>query len=119
MPADEPCIQDHRKVVFEELEFSMQMSEAEQRRRLSPDLPSIKDYMACRLGSGAVNICEIFNECVETVAFLSCLSFAGSVKRYTDKVDYRYSLGMNINSSLLTDPNVRRLRELANMIIWV
>lgn len=53
---------DHRKILFREFEFFMETSEAEQRARLSPELPSTEAYMKTRMGTSAVNVTTFFNE---------------------------------------------------------
>ncbi|KAJ0154480.1 hypothetical protein CTA2_12990 [Colletotrichum tanaceti] len=40
----------------------METSEVEQQRRLSPKLPSTEEYLATRMGTGAVNVCTFLNE---------------------------------------------------------
>ncbi|KAJ0358817.1 hypothetical protein COL154_008858, partial [Colletotrichum chrysophilum] len=45
-----------------ELEFFMKTSEVEQKRRLSPDLPSVEEYVETRMGTSTVNVTSFFNE---------------------------------------------------------
>ncbi|KAJ0273315.1 hypothetical protein COL940_009941 [Colletotrichum noveboracense] len=53
---------EHRELLFRELEFFMKTSEVEQKRRLSPDLPSVEEYVETRMGTSAVNVTSFFNE---------------------------------------------------------
>lgn len=53
---------EHRELLFRELEFFMKTSEVEQKRRLSPDLPSLEEYVETRMGTSAVNVTSFFNE---------------------------------------------------------
>jgi hypothetical protein len=53
---------DQRKLVYEEVRFFMEMSEHEQRLRLSGAIPSIEEFWHFRLGSSAVNVCVVMNE---------------------------------------------------------
>jgi hypothetical protein len=53
---------DQREMVYEEIRFFMEMSEHEQRLRLSGTIPSIDEYWHYRLGSSAVNVCVVMNE---------------------------------------------------------
>lgn len=40
-----------------ELDFFLQMTELEQETQLSGEMPSPKDYLRRRMGSGAVGVC--------------------------------------------------------------
>ncbi|TQN63795.1 (+)-eremophilene synthase [Colletotrichum shisoi] len=53
---------EHRELLFGEIEFFMETSEVEQRRRLSSELPTTEEYLATRMGTGAVNVCTILSE---------------------------------------------------------
>ncbi|KAF4629893.1 hypothetical protein G7Y89_g8253 [Cudoniella acicularis] len=48
---------DQRRNFMKEIIFFMEMSEIEQRRRLSPELPTIGEYWECRMGTSAVGVC--------------------------------------------------------------
>jgi len=50
----------HRKILLRELEFFMETSELEQKRRLSPELPTVEEYSACRMGTSAVTVTTFF-----------------------------------------------------------
>ncbi|KAK1634851.1 hypothetical protein BDP81DRAFT_451346 [Colletotrichum phormii] len=50
---------DHGQILFDEIEFFIETSETEQQRWLSPNLPSTGEYIATRMGTGAVNVCLI------------------------------------------------------------
>jgi hypothetical protein len=50
------------KMVYEEMRFFMDMSEREQRLRLSGTIPSIDEFWHYRLGSSAVTVCLALNE---------------------------------------------------------
>ncbi|KAJ4359463.1 uncharacterized protein N0V89_000017 [Didymosphaeria variabile] len=50
------------KMVYEEIRFFMEMSEREQRLRLSGAIPSVDDFWHYRLGSSAVTVCIALNE---------------------------------------------------------
>lgn len=56
---------EQRELLLKELEFFMETSEVEQRRRLSDDLPTMDEYITCRMGTSAVGVTSAFNECVE------------------------------------------------------
>ena len=53
---------EHREVLFKELDFFFQTSELEQRRRLSPNLPTLAEYINCRQGTSAVGVTCFFME---------------------------------------------------------
>jgi hypothetical protein len=53
---------DQRKMVYDEMMFFMNMSEQEQRLRLSGTIPSIDEFWRYRLGSSAVSVCLALNE---------------------------------------------------------
>ncbi|KAF5528452.1 Presilphiperfolan-8-beta-ol synthase [Colletotrichum aenigma] len=82
---------EHRELLFRELEFFMKTSEVEQKRRLSPDLPSIEEYVETRMGTSAVNATSFFNEYA-----------------------YRVSLPIKV----LTDPYMKVVWDKTNIIIW-
>ncbi|KAH6654009.1 isoprenoid synthase domain-containing protein [Truncatella angustata] len=81
----------HRKLLFSELEFFMKTSELEQRRRLRVDLPTLDEYVSCRMGTSACNVTTFFNE---------------------------FSIGVTIPAHILTSPSMRRLWDATNTIIW-
>ena len=43
--------------MVEEIKLYIDASEEEQRQRLSPELPSVKKYWQCRMGTSAVGAC--------------------------------------------------------------
>ncbi|RYP66135.1 hypothetical protein DL770_008853 [Monosporascus sp. CRB-9-2] len=47
---------EHREVLLKELDFFWQTPKLEQRRRLSPDLPTLDEYITCRMGTSAVGV---------------------------------------------------------------
>jgi len=53
---------EQRKMVYEEMRFFMDMSEHEQRLRLSGTIPSIDEFWRYRIGSSAVSVCLSLNE---------------------------------------------------------
>ena len=53
---------EQNKMVYEEMRFFMDMSEREQRLRLSGTIPSIDEFWHYRLGSSAVTVCLALNE---------------------------------------------------------
>jgi hypothetical protein len=53
---------EQRRMVYEEMRFFMEMSEHEQRLRLSGAIPSIDEFWRYRLGSSAVTVCIALNE---------------------------------------------------------
>ena len=55
-------ITDQRELLLKELEFFMETSELEQRRRLSEDLPTLDEYITCRMETSAVGVTSAFNE---------------------------------------------------------
>ncbi|KAL1594623.1 hypothetical protein SLS60_010384 [Paraconiothyrium brasiliense] len=65
-PIGEACKQvytlEQNKMVYEEMRFFMEMSEREQRLRLSGTIPSIDEFWHYRLGSSAVTVCLALNE---------------------------------------------------------
>ncbi|KAF4923082.1 Presilphiperfolan-8-beta-ol synthase [Colletotrichum viniferum] len=69
----------------------MKTSEVEQKRRLSPDLPSIEEYVETRMGTSAVNVTSFFNEYA-----------------------YRVSLPIKV----LTDTYMKVVWDKTNIIIW-
>ncbi|KAH8704346.1 isoprenoid synthase domain-containing protein [Phaeosphaeriaceae sp. PMI808] len=50
------------KMVYEEMRFFMDMSEREQRLRLSGAIPNVDEFWHYRLGSSAVTVCLALNE---------------------------------------------------------
>jgi len=57
------CTTGQRQMVYDEMEDFMQMSEQEQRLRLTNDrLPTLEEFWGYRLGSSAVFICLAVNE---------------------------------------------------------
>ncbi|KAF5516045.1 Presilphiperfolan-8-beta-ol synthase [Colletotrichum siamense] len=82
---------EHRELLFRELEFFTKTSEVEEKRRLSPDLPSVEEYVETRMGTSAVNVTSFFNE-------------------------YAYRVSLPIK--LLTDPYMKVVWDKTNIIIW-
>ncbi|KAF5513373.1 Presilphiperfolan-8-beta-ol synthase [Colletotrichum fructicola] len=82
---------ERRELLFRELEFFMKTSEVEQKRRLSPDLSSVEEYVETRMGTSAVNVTSFFNEYA-----------------------YRVSLPIKV----LTDPYMKVVWDKTNIIIW-
>ncbi|KAF4831147.1 Pristinol synthase [Colletotrichum tropicale] len=70
---------------------SCQAYGAEQKRRLSPDLPSLEEYVETRMGTSAVNVTSFFNEYA-----------------------YRVSLPIKV----LTDLYMKVVWDKTNIIIW-
>ena len=50
--------------VLDELLFFIRMCEQEQRVKISPDLPTVEDYMSRRMGPSAVGVCLAIMEYV-------------------------------------------------------
>ena len=82
---------EQNKMVYEEMRFFMDMSEREQRLRLSGTIPSIEEFWHYRLGSSAVSVCLAFIE-------FSCED-------------------MHLPSSFYKDEAVARILRCANTII--
>ncbi|KAF3804594.1 hypothetical protein GCG54_00012081 [Colletotrichum gloeosporioides] len=82
---------EHRELLFRELEFFMKTSKVEQKRRLSPDLPSLEEYVETRMGTSAVNVTSFFNE-------------------------YAYRVPLPIK--MLADPYMKVIWDKTNIIIW-
>ena len=55
---------EERREMLREIEFFIEMSEAEQRTRLSDYLPTVKEYQHLRMGTGAVGPCLALTEYV-------------------------------------------------------
>ena len=55
---------EERCEMLREIEFFIEMSEAEQRTRLSDHLPTVKEYQHHRMGTGAVGPCLALTEYV-------------------------------------------------------
>ena len=55
---------EERCDMLREIEFFIEMSEAEQITRLSDQLPTVKEYQHHRMGTGAVGACLALTECV-------------------------------------------------------
>jgi hypothetical protein len=53
---------EQRQRVYDTMQFFMNMSEHEQRLRLSGAIPSVEEFWRYRLGSSAVPVCLAFNE---------------------------------------------------------
>ncbi|KAF2733669.1 terpenoid synthase [Polyplosphaeria fusca] len=90
--AVESYTQDQRKLLLRELEFFMETSEIEQRKRLSDDLPTLDEYITCRMGTSAVGVTSAFNEYAQGLAPLP------------DRV--------------MRDPDMRTLWDETNIIVW-
>ncbi|KAG6353738.1 hypothetical protein INS49_005447 [Diaporthe citri] len=84
----EAYYQSHRGILLREFEFFMETSEAEQRIRLSPELPSTEEYMRARLGTSAVNVASFFNE---------------------------YAYGTSISVEVLNDPDMKVTNDLRSL----
>ncbi|KAK2595981.1 hypothetical protein N8I77_013493 [Diaporthe amygdali] len=82
---------NHREILLSEFQFFMDTSEAEQRIRLSSELPSTKEYTRTRMGTSAVNVTTFFNE---------------------------YAYGTSIPVNVLNDPDMKVLWDQTNIIIW-
>ncbi|KAK2758475.1 terpene synthase metal-binding domain protein [Colletotrichum kahawae] len=82
---------EHREMLLRELEFFMKTSEVEQKRRLSPDLPSLEEYVETRMGTSAVNVTSFFNE-------------------------YAYKVSLPIK--ILADPYMKAVWDKTNIIVW-
>ncbi|KAF4808338.1 Presilphiperfolan-8-beta-ol synthase [Colletotrichum siamense] len=90
-PPENKTFLEHRELLLRELEFFMKTSEVEQKHRLSPDLPSLEEYLETRMGTSAVNVTSFFNEYA-----------------------YRVSLPIKV----LTDPYMKVVWDKTNIIIW-
>ncbi|EXF74184.1 hypothetical protein CFIO01_07834 [Colletotrichum fioriniae PJ7] len=82
---------DHREILFDEIKFFIETSETEQQRRLSPDLPSTREYIATRMGTGAVNVCLFFID---------------------------YACGVSFPIEVLREVEMRTLWDQANILVW-
>jgi hypothetical protein len=80
------------RLVQKELEFFMETSETEQIRRLSKDLPTVDEYIACRMGTSAVGVTSAYNE------------FANGLDPLPTQV--------------MEDPAMRKLWDETNIIVW-
>ncbi|KAF2121055.1 isoprenoid synthase domain-containing protein [Lophiotrema nucula] len=83
---------DQRELLLKELEFFMETSEVEQRRRLSEDLPTLDEYITCRMGTSAVGVTSAFNEFASDLAPLP--------------------------THVMNDPEIRTLWDETNIIVW-
>ncbi|KAF2467746.1 terpenoid synthase [Lindgomyces ingoldianus] len=83
---------EQRELLFKELEFFMETSEVEQRRRLSEELPTLDEYITCRMGTSAVGVTSAFNEFAQGMAPLP--------------------------SHVINDADMRTLWDETNIIIW-
>jgi hypothetical protein len=85
-------VADQRVLIQKELEFFMETSETEQVRRLSEDLPSVDEYIACRMGTSAVGVTSAYNE---------------------------FAHGLDpLPSYVMEDPEMRKLWDETNIIFW-
>ncbi|KAF2180110.1 terpenoid synthase [Zopfia rhizophila CBS 207.26] len=83
---------EQRQLLLRELEFFMETSEVEQRRRLSEDLPTLDEYITCRMGTSAVGVTSAFNE---------------------------YAQGFSpLPAHVMDDPDMRTLWDETNIIVW-
>ncbi|KAI3550444.1 hypothetical protein CABS01_13506 [Colletotrichum abscissum] len=82
---------DHREILFDEIKFFIETSETEQQRRLGPELPSTREYIATRMGTGAVNVCLFFID---------------------------YACGVSVPIEVLREVEMRTLWDQANILVW-
>ncbi|KAG7038968.1 alcohol dehydrogenase [Colletotrichum scovillei] len=82
---------DHRELLFDEIKFFIETSETEQQRRLGPELPSTREYIATRMGTGAVNVCLFFID---------------------------YACGVSVPIEALREVEMRTLWDQANILVW-
>ncbi|KAK0379815.1 hypothetical protein CMEL01_11421 [Colletotrichum melonis] len=82
---------DHREILFDEIKFFIETSETEQQRRLGPELPSAREYIATRMGTGAVNVCLFFID---------------------------YACGVSVPIEVLREVEMRTLWDQANILVW-
>ncbi|ORX95690.1 isoprenoid synthase domain-containing protein, partial [Clohesyomyces aquaticus] len=83
---------EQRELLLKELEFFMETSEVEQRTRLSEDLPTMDQYITCRMGTSAVGVTSAFNEYSEGLAPLP--------------------------AHVINDPEMRIIWDETNIIVW-
>ena len=84
------------------------MTDLEQRCLMSGELPSIEEYQARRMGSGAVGVCLALTEYV-----LSC------EERDFELTLERYCFGMAISPSIMQSKEMKALWDDTNLIICV
>lgn len=82
---------EQRQRVYDTMQLFMNMSEHEQRLRLSGAIPSVEDFWRYRLGSSAVPVCLGFNE-------FSCE-------------------GMNLPRDFYEDVDVKKIQKYTNTIV--
>ncbi|PHH80719.1 hypothetical protein CDD80_67 [Ophiocordyceps camponoti-rufipedis] len=80
-----------RQLFLSEFKFTLESISLEQRRRLSPMLPTPEEYMATRMGTSAVNLASLLN----------C-----------------FANGFTLPLKVLTDPDMSVLLDQTNIIIW-
>ncbi|KAF2871389.1 isoprenoid synthase domain-containing protein [Massariosphaeria phaeospora] len=88
----EACTFDQRILIQKELEFFMETSETEQERRLSENLPTLDEYITCRMGTSAVGVTSAYNE-------------------------FAYGLEP-LPTHVMEDPEMRTLWDETNIIVW-
>lgn len=70
----------------------METSEVEQRRRLSEDLPTLDEYITCRMGTSACGVTSAYNE---------------------------FAQGLDpLPTYVMEDPEMRNLWDGTNIIVW-
>ncbi|KAI9725876.1 MAG: hypothetical protein M1828_002505 [Chrysothrix sp. TS-e1954] len=109
--ADRDLSTEQSRRVFKEMTTFMQMSEKEQRLRLSGTLPSIKEFWKYRLGSSAVAVCLSVNEYVvanDPGLFL--------IAKLTTFVRYAWT-HMDLPKSIMDHPDMSKLWDQTNIII--
>ncbi|KAL9057345.1 MAG: hypothetical protein Q9162_002419 [Coniocarpon cinnabarinum] len=73
--------------VLKEIEFYIQATETEQRRRLNTELPTVEEYWACRMGTSAVGACIVAMQILQFPGMSGAHAFQGLVDQLNDKVN--------------------------------
>ncbi|KAL9078210.1 MAG: hypothetical protein Q9157_002863 [Trypethelium eluteriae] len=84
--------EEQRSTLVDEIAFFMRTSATEQKARLAPEMPSLPDYIECRMGTSAVGVtCGI--------------------------IEYAYEKALP--SVVMKDPDMKVLWAQVNIIVWV
>ena len=85
----------------------MEMSAVEQRLALDDTLPSVEDYLKRRMGTSAVTVCLALTEYeIHETRILTIL------------IIFRYCLGMELPLPVMRSPEMKRLWDETNIIIF-
>lgn len=106
-----PTNLEQKKRLLRELELYRDFSRFEKDRRQNPQLPTLADYITCRMGSSAVGVFLAFNEYASPKP-----EFAGAF-RFADRCSY--ALGFALPAEIMNEPLMEVVWIETNSLMWM